>query len=71
MPSSILDIKIETCLQLTIGSSNSEKANDFKRKVKKVTNLTCSGFNETPLCKQTYDRLLSGSHINEILHALY
>jgi len=64
----IINIKIETCLQLAEGRTNKEKADDFKNKVMKATKLTKLGFETTGVCALAYNRLLTGVAVNSILN---
>lgn len=67
----VMATKIETCLELAQGEKGKEKANDFMKKVMKVTGLTKSGFYETALCQVSYVRLTNGDDQMQIARELF
>lgn len=67
----VMTAKIEACLELCEGKSGKAKANDFMKKVMKVTGLTKSGFNETALCSISYARLGEGDDQMQIARELF
>jgi hypothetical protein len=59
-----IEAKIETCLELC------ESAKDFKKKVKQVTSLSDSGFEDLELTKKIHD-MLSVGHEKELILRKY
>ena len=68
---SLIYNKIECCAELAEGKTAEQKAKDFKKKVKQVTKLTESGFNECNTCSTAYDMFLRGETLKSILNACF